>query len=101
MQIGYMISNNLILFIVFSFTIVWGFAFNLKKKGKCKLHVNLSVMPSTEALPGGGGESHVACLNFKISCVGVSQNLMSPLEIERNPLSLLKFYRRWVEVHCK
>ena len=55
MQIGYMISNNLILFIVFSFTIVWGFAFNLKKKGKCKLHVNLSVMPSTEALPGGGG----------------------------------------------
>ena len=92
MQIGYMISNNLILFIIFSFTIVWGFAFKLKKKGKCKLHVNLSVMPSTEALPGGGGgESHVACLNFKISCVGVSQNLMSPLEIERNPLSLLEF----------
>ena len=100
MQIGYMINNNLILFIVFSFTIVWGFAFNLKKKGKCKLHVNLSVMPSTEALPGGG-KSHVACLNFKISCVGVSQNLMSPLEIERNPLSLLEFYRRRVEVHCK
>ena len=55
MQIGCMISNNLILFIVFSFTIVRGFAFNLKKKGKCKLHVNLSVMPSTEALPGGWG----------------------------------------------
>ena len=64
MQIGYMIRNNLILFIVFSFTIVWGLAFNLKKKVKCKLHVNLPVMPSTEALPGGG-ESHVACLNFK------------------------------------
>ena len=43
MQIGYMINNNLILFIVFSFTIVKGFAFNLKKKGKCKLHVNLPV----------------------------------------------------------
>ena len=55
MQIGYMIRNNLILFIVFSFTIVWGLAFNLKKKVKCKLHVNLPVMPSTEALPGGGG----------------------------------------------
>ena len=41
-------------------------------------------MPSTEALPGGGGRgSHAARLNFKISCVGVSQNLMSPLEIER------------------
>ena len=41
-------------------------------------------MPSTEALPGvGRGGSHAARLNFKISCVGVSQNLMSPLEIER------------------
>ena len=38
-------------------------------------------MPSTEALPRGG--SHVARLNFKISCVGVSQNLISPLKIEQ------------------
>ena len=68
MQIGYMINNNLILFIVFSFTIVWGFAFNLKKKGKCKLHVNLSVMPSTEALPGGGGE--IPC------CLSEFQNIL-------------------------
>lgn len=34
MQIFYMINNNLILFIVFSFAIVWGFAFNLKKEGQ-------------------------------------------------------------------
>ena len=57
--------------------------------------------PVLRPLPAGGGESHVACLTFKISGVGVSQNLMSPLEIERNPLSLLEFYRRWVEVHFK
>ena len=48
-----MINNNLILFIVFSFTIVCGFAFNFKKKGKYKLHVNLLVILSTEAPPGG------------------------------------------------
>ena len=38
-----------------------------------------------EALPGvGGGGSHVACLNFKTSLVGVYKCLTSLSEIERN-----------------
>ena len=72
---------------------------NLKKKGKCKLHVNLLVILSAEALPGGG--PHVARLNFKMSCVGVSQNLMLPLEIERKSSVFVRIYKRWVEVHYK
>ena len=37
-----------------------------------------------EALPGGGGGSHVARLNFKTSRVGVYKCLTSLSEIERN-----------------
>ena len=32
---------------------------------------------------GGGGVSHVACLNFKTSCVGVYKCFTPLLEIER------------------
>ena len=100
MQIGYMISNNLILFIVFSFTIVWGFAFNLKKKGKCKLHVNLPVIPSTEALPGGGDPMLLVWISKYLVSVFL-KTWCRHWKLNENPLSLLEFYRRWVEVHYK
>ena len=36
---------------------------------------NITPASSQEALPGGGGVSHVALLNFKTSCVGVYKHL--------------------------
>lgn len=55
MQIGYMINNNLILLILlYSHLPLYKALLKLKKDlGKCKLHVNLLVILSIEALPGG------------------------------------------------
>ena len=37
---------------------------------------NITPASGQEALPGGGGGSHVALLNFKTSCVGVYKRLI-------------------------